>query len=190
MTGLILRKIKPALSDTGICRREGALTALLAAFIFGLVFGSLVGVFSDVGATVFDVSIWESGFADAWIFFLLLLLFSTTYLGVALIPVLMFVRGTVFSCSAAVLYKSLGVDGLVLGLIGSAVPMCFLLPVYLLVGSDCFGLSMRLARLQLGRGGYCGALFPPGHFFVMLAMIFFDALYSVYFAPVLLSALI
>lgn len=190
MTGFALRKINSALFERGGRTPSAAHAGLLAGFVLGLVFGFLVGLSSGKGSLVPGTGITGGALGSAWMFFLLLLIFSTSYLGLVLIPALMFVRGAVFSCSISVLYLSLGTDGLLLGLLGSALPMCILLPVYILVGEDCFRLSRRLSQLHIGRGAYCGTFFPLRHFLLMLLAILAEGAYSAYFMPMLTSAFI
>jgi len=190
MTGFALRKISSAMLDgpgrTGSAVRSG----LLTGFVLGLLFGFLVGLSSGKESFVPGSGITGGALGSAWMFFLLLFIFSTSYLGLVLIPALMFVRGAVFSCSVTVLYFSLGTDGLLLALLASALPMCIFLPLYVLVGEDCFRLSRRLAQLHMGRGGYCGTFFPLRHLLLVFFAILAEAAYSAYLLPWLTSVLI
>lgn len=185
MKKMFLRRMRPALSIGGQSFCGGTARLLLLAFVLGVVFGSLVGICSG---TIGYESGGESGYMSrAWLFFLLLLIFSTSYLGVVLIPALMFFRGYLFSCSVAVLWSALGLDGLWLSALSSALPLCFLLPCYLVVGGDCFHLALRLGRIRLGRACYVGELFPARHLLALLFMILCDWGYSALLLPRLTS---
>ena len=169
---------------------SSARAVLLAGFVLGLLFGFFVGISSGEESLVPGGGVTGGAFRSAWMFFLLLFIFSTSYLGLVLIPSLMFVRGAVFSCSVSVLYFSLGTDGLLFALLGSALPLCVLLPVYILVGEDCFRMSLRLIRLHMGRGGYCSPLFPLRHLLIALVAVAAEAAFSACLLPMLTSAFI
>ena len=102
MTGFALRKINSALSDGMGRTSSSARAVLLAGFVLGLLFGFFVGISSGEESLVPGGGVTGGAFRSAWLFFLLLFIFSTSYLGLVLIPSLMFVRGAVFSCSVSV----------------------------------------------------------------------------------------
>lgn len=187
---LALRKINSVLSR-GRCEPDDRVErALLFSFVIGVFFGFFVGLCSGPAGLELASPGGSDRLGSAWLFFALLLIFSTSYLGLVLIPLLLFVRGCIFSCSVAVLWLSMGASGILISLLGSALPLCFLLPCYLKVGEDCFLLSRKLARLRID-GHYGGAAaFPVRHFLALLLMIVLDSVYSSYIFPVLAELLI
>lgn len=185
-----LRKISSVLSYGRAEPADRVERVLLLAFVFGVLFGFFVGVYSGPAGLEPASAGGSDSLGSAWLFFALLLIFSTSYLGLVLIPLLIFVRGCIFSCSVAVLWLSMDTIGILISLLGSALPLCSLLPCYIRVGGDCFLLSRKLACLRMD-GHYAGAAaFPLRHFLVLLLMIVLDSFYSSYVLPVLTGSLI
>ncbi len=164
-------------------------SALMAVFALGVVLGYFVGELSAYSPSGFVSDFPSESFGSAWAFFLLLMIFSTSYLGPFFIPCLFFLRGYLFSCSVAVLWNSMGTDGMLLALLSSAVPLCFSLPAYLVVGGVCFSFSRHLARLRFSGGGL-GPEFPLRHLLLMVFVILLDFSYSAFLLPAITNILI
>ncbi|MGN1002643.1 MAG: hypothetical protein ACI4PC_07710 [Oscillospiraceae bacterium] len=131
--------------------------SLSSAFLFilslGIIAGGGVGVFSSVGGSGGDISLALSGQlpAGAWAclvsagrFFLLAALFSTTYLGVLLMPALVFARGFVLCRAVSALFSAFSFRGLFGALLIYGVPALVDLPCFLIVGCACFESSRCL----------------------------------------------
>lgn len=170
-------------------KRSESASAFVALFALGVLLGYFVGDLSSYSPAGFVTDFPSEGFGSAWVFFLLLMVFSTSYLGLFFIPCLFFVRGYMFSCSVAVLWNSMGTDGMLLALLSSAVPLCFSLPAYLLVGDRCFAYSRHLARLRFSGGGLSPE-FPLRHLLLMVFVILLDFFYCAALLPVLTNTLI
>lgn len=176
--------------------------SLTSAYIFiiilGIIAGGGVGVFSsvsgDIGGDVFLYArehLLPSGFGECLFlsgrFFLLAALFSTSYLGVVLLPSLVLVRGYVLSYAASVLFSAFSFKGLVCGLLIHGVPAVISVPCFLVVCCSCFE-SSRCLFMQRFHA------LPPiknvAHAWPLLFALFaivFDSIYTSCFLPDLLA---
>lgn len=166
-------------------------------FVIGIIAGFLVGsllepefalvpnIDIDAISSSKDTAYKDTG--SPLLYFALLLIFSTSYLGLILIPCLFFLRGYFFSCSLTALYTSLGPEGLLFSLFSSAVPLCILLPYFFRIGSDCFALSRNLAELKFGGSGSRAAVYLYRHLLSLLPLLIIERLYAVYLLPTIIS---
>ena len=142
--------------DTARLLRRGgeafilALTA--AAFVAGALAGAAAGSSDAAGSLSFmpeDGSIYgHDSFAAALFscggFHLLVLLFSTSLLGVFLIPATMAVRGFSLACSTAWLAITGGESGRAMALVSLGLPNLFAIPALFITAQWSMGFSARL----------------------------------------------
>lgn len=180
--------------------REGNVFRLmLLLFLAGALIGCAVGLYLPAGGLGGDVTAWAApetpapSFSEAlWNagkFFLLLLLLSTSWIGVALTPALALLRGYFLSCSVAAFYAAGSGKGLLCALAVSGVPALFMTPCFLVACRDAFFAARRLMDLRFGRSR--GAPRAPGarRAAVITALVVLNALYSAFLLPPLLAAL-
>lgn len=79
---------------------------------------------------------------------LILLSFSTSYLGLVLVPVFMFAAGFLVSAVLASLYEERSYRGLLVSAYTIALPLCGALPGFVLLGRDCLCASRDLMELR------------------------------------------
>lgn len=172
-------------------------SAFLFVLFLGILAGGIVGAFSSVSNISGGIFLYleehllPSGFADclfsAGRFFLLAAFFSTSYLGVVLLPSLIFVRGCILSYSVSVLFSAFSFEGLLSALFVLGVPALINVPCFLIVCCGCFESSKCLFMQRFH------ALLPiknlGGVWFLLLALfaIAFDCIYSLCFLPGLLE---
>ena len=170
---------------------------VLLLFLAGAVLGSASGCFfvrpEGVGGMdaaisgLVSGSFWESAY-KALFYIGLALVFSTSYLGVFLIPALALVRAYTFSCSVASLAAAFGRRGLACAAASLGLPALLSVPAFLLCACAGVGASRRLCSLRFGdvfpgtRGGLsCGqAVFIAAASCLVL-------LYDYFILPMILS---
>ena len=182
--------------------REGSVfQMLLLLFLAGALIGCAVGLYLPAagpgdGAAAwgflspetqplsFPEALWNAGK-----FFLLLILLSTSWLGVVLTPAAALLRGYFLSCSVAALYAAGSWKGLLCALAVSGVPALFMIPCFLIACRDAFSASRRLMDLRFGRAP--GAPRAPGlrRAAVIAALVALNALYSAFLLPAILAKL-
>ena len=167
-------------------------------FGIGLAAGTLLGCISPDGTAASAVDWADVGeslslLGSAYkVFFYtgLALLFSTSILGVFLIPALALVRAYSLACSIAALYVSHSGDGLAYAAAAIGVPAAFSVPAFLTCA--CAGLlsSCQLYSLRFGSAfrPRPQAFFPRRAVFVLicLAIAFF---YDIFALPLLLQGI-
>lgn len=178
-------------------REAGVFQMLLLLFLVGALVGCVAGLYLPAGGQGGGAAAWASpetqplSFLEAlWNagkFFLLLLVLSTSWLGVVLTPAAAFLRGYFLSCSVAALYAAGSWKGFLCALATSGIPALFIIPCFLIACRDAFFASRRLLDLRFGRGP--GAPRAPGlrRAAVIAALVALNALYSAFLLPPLLA---
>ena len=181
-------------------RSSVSLFPLLALpLLLGLVSGSFIGLFSSETAPFLDS--FNSGalsgdfFAallHALRFVLLALLFSTSFAGVFVLPVLSALRGFLLGCSVAAAFHAEAFRGLLLAFFSFGIPALLGLPAFLVASEDGAALSLLLLRFLTrgerrisGRGGDV-----PKHVLIVLLLCLVQALYSRFLLPLLVTSVL
>lgn len=175
---------------------QSSLVFLLLIFSLGVLAGGIVGFFSPIPELPGDISTYVqssllprsflSALGDVFRFFLLALVFSTSYLGVFLIPSLVLVKAYMLSCSVAVLFAAYSYKGLSFSALISGVPALFLIPCFLIACSDCFFASRQLFLQRFHGLPYVSCPNGVRHFLFILPILVLAALYGYWLLPQLL----
>lgn len=190
--------LRPGLSIPGPgIGRDRIWTGLLLLFLMGALVGSVVGSFSigsafplsmedDPARELLPGSFWDALLSSAQ-FFLLLLLSATSFLGVVLIPGLVFFRAYLLSCSVSALFAGASFRGLWLALLLRGVPALVTIPCFLMAAARAFQGALRLARLRFGWDSGPEPSASLQWILLPLLAVCADALYSFYLLPLLLQ---
>ena len=172
---------------------------LLFMFACGILAGSLIGLYSPPAALPADVedyvasevlsrsagaALWSSGR-----FFLLLLILSTSWLGVVLSPVSALARGYLLGCSVSALFRAYSYRGLLFSFLISGVPAAVIVPCFLFAARDAFFSAQRLLTRRFGGGPEYGSSEFARHFPAIVLLVLLDTAYACYLLPVLLRLL-
>ncbi len=166
------------------------------AFLVGSVFGSLVGLpFSGV-EPLLDGYIFsradEIGLFFAFVWFIrfqfISFLMGTSFLGVTLIPLLVFLRGYILSCASAAIINSYPQNGIVMALIIVGLPSLLSIPCFFFVSTEAFFSSRKLLRM-------CSGCFFRGRirfksFALSIPVLFLGTLAEAKLVPYIVSRLI
>lgn len=163
--------------------------------LVGLMFGSIIGLFSSVPAdfcTVFSFfpeDGFSVGFSEAlWrssLFVIISLLLASSFLGFVFLPALSAVRGFLLGFGVAVSFQTEGLRGLLLALLTFGFPALLGLSAFLLVSSYCAACSIQLLRC-FSRGENRPLEKPflfPRRIAVVFFLCFLEALYSAFLLP-------
>lgn len=179
----------------------GFARSLISSYIFviilGIIAGGGVGVFSSISHVGEDISLYAQeyllpdGFGEclfsAGRFFFLAALFSTSYLGVILLPSLVLVRGYILSYAAAALFSAFSFKGLLCALLIYGVPAFISVPCFLIACCGCFE-SSRCLFMQKFHS--LPSIKSMGHVWPLLLALFaiaFESIYSSCLLPDLLA---
>ena len=168
---------------------------VLLFFCLGTLMGCIAGLYLSPSSFFFDViptvsdgsfisflsAFWKTGF-----FFGLVFLCSTSFLGFAAIPIIVFFRGYLLSCSVAALYASGGWRGILCAFIMQSIPAFLLIPCFLLSAAHAAILSFEL--LALRRGTIISRRLLPNFVFIVVCviMIFCSAAYTAWVVPLII----
>lgn len=171
----------------------------LLLFLAGVLAGALAGCYlSPAGASALlpagaaagssPDTLWEAVW-EAGRFFLLLLVLSTSLLGVLLTPAAVVLRGYLLGCSVAALYAALAWEGLLRAALVSGIPALCSVPCFLALSEDAIQSARGLFLLRLGRRPE--PLCPAMRAHLALAAVLTLALgcYSRWLLPLLLGKL-
>lgn len=198
---LEMRMIKNLVRFAGTRVRRGffddnvrpPLCVVLLLFLFGIIVGVFVGSFfsnlqqMDITPGALSASFWESVY-KALFYICLALLFSTSYLGVFLIPALALVRAYSFSCSAASLYAAFGSGGFLRAVLALGVPALLAIPAFLICACDGLERARLLCSLRFG-----GSFLPAsrtriyGHALFVFVAVAMVIVYDYFVLPILLT---
>ncbi len=161
-------------------KRNDRLFPLFIILVFAVFFGSMacseliyVKLLSLGGSevAVFDISL-----------FALLLVLSTSFLGLAAIPLLVFTKGFILSAVISSFYVYS--DGEFLKtLIIHALPSLILMPCFMLISCDCLEQSILILNLRFRGSAERGQSKLLLHLFVCLFFIVVEFLYCIYIIP-------
>jgi len=122
-----------------------------AMFVIGSLAGSFVGAFYNGGDLFAAPSNSSPSFSDYIIllfenlrFHIIAILLSTSFLGVAALPLLSAARGYFISCAAAAVVSAYPDGGLALALCTLGLPLLVTLPFFFIISTDAFASSLRL----------------------------------------------
>ena len=175
---------------------------LALPLLLGLVSGSFIGLFSSVSSEAapfldsFNSGALSGDFFAALLhalrFVLLALLFSTSFAGVFVLPVLSALRGFLLGCSVAAAFHAEAFRGLLLAFFSFGIPALLGLPAFLVASEDGAALSLLLLRFLTrgerrisGRGGDV-----PKHVLIVLLLCLVQALYSRFLLPLLVTSVL
>ena len=161
-------KLKRGCANVSRDGTQDRLFLCLILFIFGSFFGSMASA-SALYEYRFSIGGTERALFES-LFFLLLLVFSTSFLGVAAVPALLILKGFVSSACIASFFVFSG-GNFVGAILLEAVPVFILMPVFFLLADDCIGLSSRLLELRFGIGRYHGGHKIYLHIFLCVLFI-------------------
>ena len=171
---------------------------LLWMLIAGVLVGGAVGFFSfesapaggleDYIASRFLYESFPAALAGAAGGFLLLLAAATSYLGVVLVPALLFLRAYLFSCSVSGLYALFSLRGLGCALLISGIPALLIIPCFYCISCDAMDASRRLFSLRFHISGTAGRSCLALRLPVAAAVVLFDAIYGYYILPRILDS--
>jgi hypothetical protein len=132
---------------------------LSLSFVIGAFAGSYIASFFNLDSALndfIDISALKSlGYFSIFLrfvrFHLAVILFGTSFLGIALMPALSCVRGYAISCSAATIMSAYPKNGIIMALVILGIPALFSLPCFFIMSVDGFISSGRIANLINGR---------------------------------------
>ena len=188
---LSLPRFRPrrALGDSAVHGGELLLLVMLSA---GILTGGIVGFFSlesaspgaleDYIASRFLYGSFPAALLGASCYFLMLAAAATSYLGVLLVPGLVFLRCYLFSCSVSGLYALFSLRGLSYALLLRGIPGLLAVPCFYCAACAALAQSRQLLSLRFGLGA------PPARGSlrcvpVSAAVVLFDAFYGYYILP-------
>ncbi len=155
-----------------------------SVFSLGVFWGSMA---SSQMFSVYSLS--HSGFDKAnlsLLFFVLALIFSTSYLGFIFIPLILFIRGFLFSAFLSSVYVFSYDNGFVSALVYEALPALICLPCFLLIANDCVLLSRKLFHVGSFHCNY-GRVPILRHILISIVCLLIDYIYCIYIMPLLLA---
>ena len=184
------RKLRPSGIDAITILRPIALP-----FLAGLIFGSLIGVFSEAH-TVFlsDIGLIYSESVDApfpgllWHVFRYVLvasLLSAGVLGVVLLPLLSAIRAFSFACSVAVLLQTCETIAIPTTFLSLGIPALLSLPGFFIAVTDAFYISKHFISREFRANLTSIPLFR--HILLILISCSAEALYLLYLLPPILA---
>jgi len=195
----MMRKIKASFSRALAAGSEPVMPLLYLVATAGIVLGSIsgsvfiselpegLGVYSD--NSLLPQSLWASAFGN-FKFLFLAILFSSSFLGVILIPSLTFVKAYTFSCSVAALYSAYSFSGLLCCVFAIAVPTAFALPCLLIAYRDLFYHSRQLYEFKL-MGSFTSARAGTiKHLLAIALLLFAVSSYDYFLLPRILTAIL
>lgn len=195
-----LRRTLPERGRTGQSSR--AARVMLIALLLGVLAGSAAGTYFTAdglasaytsagqyaAAEMLPASLPSALWSSAR-FFLALVLAATSWLGVALVPAAVLLRGYLLSCSAAVLYASFGWAGLRCALLASGLPALILTPALIMAACDAYFASRWLLERRFGLSPSLPGRFRHGKRVIVFALLIAaEACYSFYLFPLIVAS--
>ena len=179
-------------------RRDDVWRLLAGLFFLGIAVGAVWGAFSDV--EIFfssprmlyerlrsDVSFPEVP-AVNYLFLFLLLIASTSYLGIFIVPAIMAVKSCFISRTVALFYALFGFHGQVFSLFTIALPAALFLPGFFLLADGSYRASSRLLALRFRPTHHAadrGLTF--NRLIISLLFILFFICYQYFLLPLILT---
>ncbi len=185
MMKISLRKIRSDFERRGSEIAGDRLFILFLLFVFGMFLGSMASSGLFVGLSLsFDIA---GNVSINSLFFLLLIFFSTSYLGCFLIPALVAIRGFLFSAIFSSVYSFSLSSAFLTALFSEALPTLIFLPCFFLVSEDCICHSRMLIQLRFRRI-YAEKTVPFfRHVLLGFTILIVDYFYCIYIMPILLG---
>lgn len=196
----MIRKIKSSFSRLFRSETDQAMSLMILAFAAGALLGSFSGCLftSGLGGTTLTgyieqtllySSIWDSIFGS-FKFLLMALLFSTSFLGVLLLPSLAFVKAYTFTCSVAAIYVAYSFSGLLCCFFALALPTAILFPCLLLAFRDSFYQARHLFEFKLYNNFAVPRTGIVKHTLAISVLLFLVACYDYFLLPDILAAIL
>ena len=129
-----------------LCFSAGCLSGSLAGSFFG--FDSFLKDYA--GASVIATQSPVSLFFNFSRFQLVAFLLGTSFLGLALLPVLSFIRGYALSCTAATIISAYPDNGIIMAAVILGIPAIFSLACFFVISIEGFKSSERIFHLVRG----------------------------------------
>lgn len=175
-----------------------AASLLLLALLAGIAVGSAVGMFSleggqarelqDYVASRFPHSSFFSALLESSGGFLLLIFAATSWLGVAAVPILVFLRGYLLSCSVSAMYALYSFRGMAFALLLCGIPALLAVPCFYCAACDAFSSSRSLLRLRFDGASPRERSRLFRRIPLIATVVLFDAFYGYYLFPRLFDA--
>lgn len=180
------------------CHSVGTPAAMfIIALFLGIAAGAGVGAFSSLGADGARLSSYAAehlqptSFARCLVnaseLFLLSALFSTSYLGVVLLPSLVFVRGCILSFGISAMFTSYSLKGLLCALLVLGIPAFVSIPCLLIVCTYCFHASKCLFMQRFNALPTVRSVGSFLHILIAVFAVAFDCIYTCWLLPAVLS---
>ena len=181
-------------------QQDSVFIFLSLCFLAGSVFGSFVGSFSvpdDIFFRIEGMTAVTAEPAGFWNTFwscirypVLLLLLSSSVLGVLFVPILSVMRGYFLSCSVASMICAYTQGGWLLAFVALGIPALVTIPCFFVLGIDAFTASGRLLSLATGGTRPTGPSRLLQHFAVCLVLLAAAAALEELLVPDLVSMLL
>lgn len=184
MMNFALQKLRYRLDDDTRFTDDRMFSWFLV-FIFGLICGCLFFDRFDFCSTLY-LNGMNIAVLDA-VFVVLLLLFSTSYLGSLFIPALVSSRAFLLAASVSALYSYFDSGDIIIAIYSFAIPSLIVLPCFFVFSDDCARLSRELFDLRFNCGRSAQRILFFKHFFLLVLILLFDFIYCIYFMPLLVA---
>lgn len=184
MIKFALQKMRAAYLINTFKQKDDTLITIFCIFIFGVFFGNMASssLFADSVGSSHSLECVEIN-----VFCLLLVvLFSTSYLGCIFIPILLCLRAFIFSAVFSSVYSFSSSGGIWNAVVAEAFPMALFLPALLLIADDCIKYSSSLFKLRFGQTGGVRKTSFFRHLFFCIASLALGYLYDLYLMPLML----
>ena len=178
---------------------RSAYRMLLICFVTGAVAGAAVGLFSPKSIVPENPDIWLADKAslerlpaalfNAGQYLAFVLLLSTSFLGVLLIPAAAALRAYLLSCFVSAFFAAGSYRGRACAFLVRGVPALFSVPVFLTVACDSLLQSRSLFRLRFASAAAPAPNHSAYHLFFSAAAVLLEAWYECCMLPRLLEVL-
>lgn len=185
MKDFSIRKLKRGLDTNDARIINDRVFSWFLLFIFGLVCGCVVFGRIDTEALTF-IDGASRACVDA-AFFVLLLLFSTSYLGSIFIPLTVFARALLLAACVSASYSLAEGGGILMAVYAAALPTLIVLPSFFIAADDCARLSGQLFELRFSCSRSGGKIPVCRHLLLVLLFLIIDFIYCIYIMPLLVS---
>ncbi len=166
-------------------------------FLSGLIFGSVIGLFSDspqellfssglistdISSVSFFQALWHASRFLLAAFFL-----ASGISGLVLLPLLFVFRGFTFACCVSSLLLPSSIRSILISFLSLGIPMLLELPALMIAEMDGFEFSRCLLSSQRFTTGFSAPLLRRAFFSILVCLA--DAVYICFFLPRLLALL-
>jgi|GEM_PF-1925999 len=196
----MVKKLKSTVLNLFGGASQPVLSFLFLAAIIGAVLGSISGCLFNSGLSGFTLEgysaqffVWPSFWTaalDSFKYLALAVLFSTSFLGIVLVPALALVMAYSFSCAIAALFAAYSFSALLVCFFALAVPALFLFPCLFIAYRDSFCHAKQLLEFKLSRNFAPVANRLIRDLILIVIVLVAVSLYNYFLLPNMLSTLI